>query len=172
MKKILITFLISSILSAYAFTIGQAFPEIKGHTLEKNELTIPKDVKGKFTLVALASSMRAQEDLDTWLQPMYSSFAENPMYAVNLFIIPLTKGFILVGPDKVESQIKASLDKEYYKYILVYNGEVGPIRKALGMEEKDKPYLYVIDPRGNITYKTSGKYTEEKMEEIADKLSE
>ena len=172
MKKILFTFLISSILSAYAFTIGQAFPEIKGHTLEKNELTIPKDVKGKFTLVALASSMRAQEDLDTWLQPMYSSFAENPMYAVNLFIIPLTKGFILVGPDKVESQIKASLDKEYYKYILVYNGEVGPIRKALGMEEKDKPYLYVIDPRGNITYKTSGKYTEEKMEEIADKLSE
>ena len=172
MKKTLLLFAIAATLASFTFSIGQPFPTMKGHTLENKEMTLPLDVMHKFTVVAIASTMRAQEDLDTWLQPMYSSFAENPMYPVNLFVIPMANGFILAGPDKVEKQIKASMDKDFYKYVLVYSGEVAPIRKALGMDEKDKPYLYVIDPRGNITYKTSGKYTEAKMEEIADKLSE
>ena len=150
----------------------QPFPLMKGHTLEKKEMTLPADLKGKYALLAIASSMRAQQDLETWLQPMYSSFAENPMYAVNMFVVPMTNGFILAGSDKIEQKIKSSMDKEFYKYVLVYDGEVNPLRKELGMDEKDKPYIFVVDPRGVITYRTSGVYTEAKMEQIADALSE
>jgi hypothetical protein len=170
MKKYSILFL--AILGTTLTFAQKPFPQLKGHTLENKEITLPADVKGKFTIVGLASSMKAQEDLETWMQPMYTSFSDNPMYNVNMYIVPMTSGFILAGSDKIEKQIKSATDKALYKYVLIYPGEIAPVRKQLGMEEKDKPYFYIIDPRGNIVYKTSGKYTEKKMEEITDQLSE
>ena len=72
----------------------------------------------------------------------------------------------------VKSQLKKQLDAELQKYILVYSGDINAIKATLEMKEKDKPYFFVIDPRGKITYSTSGAYSEKKMDEISDKLSE
>lgn len=171
MKKIVLSIAVTG-LFAFQAIAGKPFPEMKGHTLENKEVSLPKDGKGKFTIVALASSIRAQQDLETWFQPMYSSFTDNPMYNVNMFIVPMVNGFILAGPDKIERQIKEKTDKDLYKYVMIYPGDVSPVRKSLEMDDKDKPYIYIIDPHGEVVYKTSGAYTEQKMEEITDQLSE
>lgn len=171
MKQLTIIFTLL-FFNSFAFA-GKPFPELKGHTLDKKEVSLPSAGKGKFTVIGIASSMRAQNDLQSWFQPMYTSFAENPMYQyVKMYIIPMTKGFIMAGPEKIEKQIKSNTDTSLYKYILVYAGEVKPMKKELGMDEDDKPYIIIIDPRGEIVYKTSGKYSEQKLEEITDKLSE
>jgi hypothetical protein len=40
------------------------------------------------------------------------------------------------------------------------------------MTKKEEPYFFVVDPRGKVTYTTSGVYTDAKLEAITDHLSE
>ena len=53
---------------------GQSFPEINVIDLNDKALAIPNDTKGKFSLIGLAFSEAAQQDLYSWSQPVFSEF--------------------------------------------------------------------------------------------------
>jgi uncharacterized membrane protein (UPF0182 family) len=150
---------------------AQKFPEIKGHTLAGKEVTLPNAGKGKFLLLGIAQTQKAQADIESWLQPLYASFMENSMYPTVMYVVPMTGGKI-VGTETIEKKLRQVLDTSYHNYVLVYSGDPSPIRKQLNMEEKDKGYIFVVDPRGDVIYKTSGKYSDVKLEEMTDKMSD
>jgi predicted transcriptional regulator len=52
----------------------------------------------------------------------------------------------------------------------VYRGDVDAYKASLGMDDKEKPYIYVLDATGKVVHMTSGAFTEEKMDDIEDKL--
>ncbi len=168
-KKYLIVVAVCSMMLLGFRVADIQFPELAAQTLDDKTITIPKDTKGKFTLIGLASSQKAQTDLEGWIDPVYKSFTSNPMFQVRLYFVAMAGGGTA---GVVKSQLKKQLDAELQKYILVYSGDINAIKATLEMKEKDKPYFFVIDPRGKITYSTSGAYSEKKMDEIADKLSE
>ena len=150
-------------------TADVQFPELVAQTLDDKTITLPKDVKGKFIFVGMASSQKAQTDLETWIDPVYKSFVGNETFQVQLYFVAMANS---ATAGTVKNQMKKQLDAELQKYILVYSGDISPFKTALDMKEKDKPYFFVIDPRGKVTYSTSGAYSEKKLDEIADKLSE
>ena len=47
------------------------FPKLEGHTLEGTAITIPIADTKKFTIVGICYKRSAEEDLKTWIQPMY-----------------------------------------------------------------------------------------------------
>ena len=55
---------------------GDVFPEIDVLDLNNEALTIPADIKGKFSLIGVAFSEDAQQDLYTWSQPVFSEFLQ------------------------------------------------------------------------------------------------
>ena len=53
---------------------AQMIPSFSGETLENKQVTIPGDTKGKYAFLCFASSMKAQKDLESWMDPVYNKF--------------------------------------------------------------------------------------------------
>lgn len=173
MKRLSFFLLSAAFMLLAAFSpANEDFPELTGKTLSGKTVTIPTDVTGKYTLVGIAYSMKAQDDLETWIEPVYQSLMDNPFFPVNLYFIPMTGDIKLMSQDKMETRMKEMMDSKLYKYILVYPGEPKPYVSALDMKEKDTPYFFVLDPKGKVVYSTSGAYSEKKLEAITDHMSE
>ena len=156
-----------------AQVVGKIFPALDGETVEDLVITIPEDTKGKYTLIGMAYSKKSEEDLNTWLQPAYSTFINKAEglfssfgYDVNLFFIPMYTGLKAAASGAGKSQVRSKVDSRLHPHILFYKGQLKPYKDALDFEKKNVPYFFVLDKNGKIIYATSGKYTEKKMEDI------
>jgi hypothetical protein len=178
MKKILLLSVI--LLASFAFTyrqaVGKAFPELKGETLTDKPITFPDDTKGKYTLLGLALSRKAEEDLQSWLNPSYNKFVlksglMDAGYDVNTYFVPMYTGISQPVSGIGKKNMKEGTDKNFYPYLVYYKGEAKKYREGLKLEDKETPYIFLLDKDGVIVYSTSGKYTDKKMEEIEEKLN-
>lgn len=165
------TFAICSVTMAQ---VGDEFPELTGETLDERILTIPEDTEGKFTLVALASSEKAEEFLRGWYEPVYNHFIAktgmfDDQFDVHVFFVPMFTGGQKIGKNKVmKSMKKESKSDELFPHVLFYEGDLKLYQDALDMRKKDLPYIFLIDPDGEIAYATSGYFKQEKMDAIDD----
>ena len=176
-NKIIFTLIISASLF-FSFkkkpgVIGTVFPELTGTTLTDKKVTIPTDTKGKSTLIALAFSSDAEEELKTWAHPTYELFIDpNQLqgYDINLYFIPIFSGAKAALAESAREKFKKENDPELHPYVLIYRGEVDKYKTALGMDKKSTPYIFVLDKDGKVVYSTSGIYTEAKMDAIEDAI--
>ena len=172
-KSLIVAFvLITGLLKAQT---GNDFPSIGGNTLDERTLMIPKDTKGKYTLIGMAYSKAAEQELQTWFQPVYSTFLEktkpglfNQSYDVNLYFIPMFTGANQAASGAATKKLKQGLDKSLQPHVLVYKGDLKTYKDQLDFEKKDTPYFFILDKEGIIVYTTSGKFTEEKMAKIEE----
>jgi ATP synthase subunit 10 len=171
-----LTFLVISIvflsMAAFLPDDNYDFPIMSGTNLAGKNISLPLDAHGKYALIGMVRSMKAEQDMISWIEPVYASIAGNSMFQVKMYFIPMTGGIEGVSTETVKRKLKESMDSSLYKYVFLYTGPVQEYVKKLGMKDKDLPYIYVVDPRGKVTYVESGKYTEKKLENITDKLAE
>jgi ATP synthase subunit 10 len=172
--SILFSIFIISIGSLLALTRSdnKPFPVITGISLNDKPMTLPDQARGKFAIVAMIFSMKAETDVIPWMDPINKTIMGNIMFQANVFFVPMTGAIKGVNEELVKKKLKESMDTSLYKYVLLYKGPTDEIIKQLHVTDRDEPYFFVIDPRGKLTFTTSGKYTEDKLEEIADKISE
>lgn len=155
---------------------GKVFPSLSGETLSEQMLTIPEDTRGKFTLVGMASSEKAEEFLRGWYEPVYNKFIAktgmfDDQFDVHVFFVPMFSGRHKLGKNKVMSSMKKeSKSDELFPHVLFYEGDLKVYEDELKMEKKDLPYIFLIDPEGKVAYATSGYYNDRKMEAIDDIL--
>ncbi|MBL4593646.1 MAG: hypothetical protein JKX68_07525, partial [Flavobacteriales bacterium] len=77
--------------------VGEVFPDITGESLEKTSVKLPAASKGKFCLIGMASSQKAEADLQTWMQPVYDIFMNQHTfisidYNLDIYFIPMFTG--------------------------------------------------------------------------------
>lgn len=178
-KSLLTTVTVCAIHLAVYSQSPKPFPELKGITLEDMSITLPKDTKGKFTLLGLAYSKAAEAELITWYQPVYSSFIEknkpslfNESYDVNLYFIPMFTGVNQSAIGVTTKKMKEALDKVLHKNVLVYKGELKSYKDQLHLDKNDTPYFFVLDKQGNIIHTATGKYSDEKLAKIEELIEE
>jgi hypothetical protein len=157
-----------------AFTTGDTkdFPAFRGVTLSGKSVSLPDPANKKYTFIGVAYSMEAQDPMYTWAQPVYDRLVDNPMFPVNTYFVAMTGKIKLMSQDKIKAKMKENLDPELYKYVVVYQDNPQQYIEALEMDDKQLPYFFVIDPKGKITYSTSGEFDEDKFEKVTDALSE
>jgi hypothetical protein len=170
-------FLLVGFSQSYAQVVGKMFPALDGETVKDKVITIPNDTKGKYTLLGMAYSKKSEEDLNTWLQPAYSTFINKADglfasfgYDVHLFFIPMYTGIKAAASGAGKSQVRKKVDSRLHPHILFYKGKLKPYKDALAFEKKKVPYFFVLDKNGKIIYATSGKYTDKKMQQIEELL--
>ncbi|PCI93856.1 MAG: hypothetical protein COB15_15605 [Flavobacteriales bacterium] len=169
MKKLAII-LIPLIIVQFSFANnGDTFPSITGESLKNKMIELPKAAKGKYCLIGMASSRKAEADLQTWMQPVYDLFINQntfiPIdYNMDIFFIPMFTGANQAAYKKVMKKTKAEIDPELAPYVLFYKGSLDPYKAHL--KDKNKPYFFVLDENGKIVYSTSGKYTAKKLDQI------
>jgi hypothetical protein len=91
-------------------------------------------------------------------------------YDVNVYFVPMFTGVNAAATGTAKRKAIKNIDPQLLPYILFYKGELKPYKEALDFEKKDIPYFFVLDAEGKILYATSGKFTEQKMEQIEEVL--
>lgn len=159
---------------------GGLFPSLTAENLDSKNINVPTDTKGKYTLIGLAYSQKAQQDLQTWLQPIYENFIAKPTkpvlfdetYDVNLYLIMMFTGSNEGMAGTAKKKMQQDLDPELKPHVLLYKGDISTYKEKLSLSEKDKPYFFVLDEEGKIVHSTSGAYSEAKMGKIEELLEE
>lgn len=177
MKHLLFIFCSIFIAQTHA-QVGSPFPTLTGETLNEEVTTIPEDTRGKFTLVAMASSEKAEEFLRGWYEPVYNHFIAktgmfDDQFDVNVYFVPMFTGGKRIGKDKVMKSVKKnSSSDELFPHVLFYEGDLSVYKKELNMTKKDLPYIFLIDPKGEVAYATSGYFKQHKMDAIDELMIE
>ena len=158
----------------FAQVKGQ-FPPLTGHTLEGNAISLPLAGTKKFTIVGLCYKRSAEEDLKTWIQPMYDVFVARPKgtdyfdvasyFDVNYYFIPLISGF-----KKAAADFKAATQQDLWKNVIDCDTDIKLLKTQMKPSNDDIPCFYVIDTSGKIVEVVTGKYSEAKMDKIQEAI--
>jgi hypothetical protein len=174
---LLSAFLFVTTLAVNAQVIGKVFPDMVAENVEDKKVTLPKDVAGKYTLIGLAYSKKSEDELNSWFQPVFQKFIQKTNglmsgfgYDVNVYFVPMFTGVNAAATGTAKRKAIKNIDPQLLPYILFYKGELKPYKDALDFEKKDIPYFFVLDAEGKILYATTGKFTEQKMEQIEEVL--
>lgn len=168
---------IFTLLTFFSFAqSGLVFPTLNGETLHKKNITIPDDVKGKYTLLGLAYSQKAEDDLKTWYIPAYNKFIAktgmmDDMYDVNIYFVPMFSGAKKVAKPKAMKELEKKSDSKIHPYVLFYAGDLSPYRDQLKMNSKSEPYFYLLDSAGRIVWTVSGDFKQEYFDNLETILS-
>ncbi len=154
--------------------VGKDFPLIEGQTVEGITISLPKAVKGKYALIGLASSLAAQEDLNTWLQPMYDNFIRkaekgqlfDDSYDVFTYFVSIINGANKAASGSIKKRFKEQADKELLPLAIFYEGDLKPLKEYLSIKNTETVYFYLLDANGKIVHVVYGKYSTAKMEDI------
>ncbi len=157
--------------------IGKPFPSMDVETINDLKMKLPDSVKGKYTLLGLAYSKKAEDELVTWFEPIFHKFIEKPTglmkgfgHEVNVFFIPMFTGINAAGAGIAKRKALKTTDPQLMPYILFYKGQLKPYKESLNLEGKDSPYFFVLDSTGKVVYTTMGSYSEDKLDEIESVL--
>ncbi|SRR5690554_849217 len=177
MKKIVLS-IVFICANLFAFgQVGENFPEVTVTDLNDKEEVIPKDTKGKFTLIGVAFSEDAQRDLYSWSEPVYNEFMNENNFA-SLVYDPHVKLILMFGGgnqlvyNKAKEQILEGTDESLRNNVVLYKGEVKTYRKSLKMKDRKIPYFFVLDKKGKIIYAASGKYNKKTLEEVGNLIED
>lgn len=172
------TLILSLLLLASGFSmaqvIGKTFPNMDAETVEDKKVKLPGDVKGKYTLLGLAYSKKAEDELNSWFSPVFEKFVrkntgslfDNMGYDVNVYFIPMFTGVNAAATGTAKKKALKNVDPQVLPNILFYKGELKQYKEALDFEKKDTPYFFVLDAEGKIVYATSGKFSTKKLDEV------
>jgi hypothetical protein len=152
---------------------GVKFPGLTGETLENKKINIPKTTLGKYTLVGLAQSKKAEDDLNTWLKPVFETFLMKTTglfaafnYDVNVYFVPVFTGLKTAAAGPARKKAIKNIDPRLHSNILFFKGNFKEYEETLKIEEKDLPYFFVLNQEGKVVYSTSGRYSDQKMQEV------
>lgn len=175
MKKTLVScllLLVSGI--SMAQVVGKTFPAMEAETVEDKKVKLPGDIKGKYTLLGLAYSKKAEDELNSWFSPIFEKFVRKNTgslfdgmgYDVNVYFIPMFTGVNAAATGTAKKKALKNVDPQVLPNILFYKGELKQYKEALDFEKKDTPYFFVLDAEGKIVHATSGKFSTKKLDEV------
>jgi hypothetical protein len=177
MRFLLVFGFVSLALMCVAQIEGKMFPDMIAETVDDKKVNLPLDTKGKYTLLGLAYSKKSEGELNSWFGPIFSTFIQKTTglmsgmgYDVNVYFIPMFTGVNAAATGTAKKKAAKDVDPQLLPYLLFYKGKLEPYKDALDFQHKDVPYFFVLDPQGKIVYATSGKYSDEKLEEIESKI--
>jgi len=157
---------------------GKQFPDLTGETFSGKTLNVPKDTKGKISVIGVCFSKSAEDELKTWLNPVYNTFiakkdTNNIFNAsvnedVNFYFIPMLNTVNQVFEKGSKERIRNGTDKEFWPYLVFYTGPIKPYKEDFEIKDTKIPYFFVLDENGKILHVESGKYMEKKMENITE----
>ena len=182
MKQIKICLLCLIVLALYqsvsAQVIGKMFPLLEAETVNDEMVKLPRETKGKYTLLGLAYSKKSEKDLNTWFNPVFNKFIQPKLgggglfsafaYDVNVYFVPMFTGINAAATGTAKRKAAKNIDSRLLPYILFYKGKLKPYKDSLSFEKKDVPYFFVLDESGKIVYATTGAYTESKMDALEE----
>ena len=65
--------------------VGNNFPTVVGESLTNEVISIPKDTKGKYSIVGMAWSKKGEEELEDWFVPVFDLFVDKESFIPTVY---------------------------------------------------------------------------------------
>ncbi len=175
MKYVLI-FLALFISFCFSAQVGKVFPPIQGKTLDDKLISVPSK-NGKYSVIAIAFSRQAEDDLKKWLNPLFQTFIKDEkennkgmdmadVYDVNFVFVPMITGF-----KRIADEFKKDTDPQFWKYIMdTEKTDINSLQKSMLIEDSKIPYFFVLDASGKVLEVQSGKFLPAKIDKLEDAI--
>lgn len=160
--------------SFFSLRSQDAFPSIEVEKIEGRVLSFPNDIDAPFSLVGVAMSKKAEEELRTWQVPIYNKFIAktglmDDMFDVEVAFIPVFTGASQLTKTKVVKKLKENNEKLVLENLYIYSGKKEPFIR-LGVKESKEPYFYLLDADGSILWSEKGAFRQAYLDRIEEIL--
>jgi len=143
---------------------GKPFPEITSKSLAGRVVTLPDAVKGKVALVCIAFVRSAQSMIDSWAQPFEQEFGKDSRFTV--YEVPMISTGWKVFSWMIDSGMRGGIPLEKHDNVVTFYGDYSGYQEALGMENTDLAYVFLLDPEGIVRWKGQGYASPETEKEL------
>lgn len=154
----------------------RSFPAVSGERSDGTVVELPKASAGRYAIICLAYGQKAGPLLEEWYGPAYLRFiAKHGLFAseidADVYFVPLFVGLNKAGYGPTMKKLREQGDPDVAKRVVFLKGDHDGLREALGMKDKEAPYVFVVDPQGRIVHRTEGAYSDDKLDAIEEALA-
>ena len=150
---------------------GEAyFPEVEGRNLQFEDRVFPQDFVGEWNLALVAFQREHQELINTWLPEAEELEGRFPGFAYYEFPIirelgGLSQRFIDGGMRVAVRQAKAR------ERTVTFYTDKERFRTALQIPGEETIHVILVDPAGEVLWRTTGPLTAEKLTALEERLA-
>lgn len=148
---------------------GNRFPTIEAYNLAGKLVSIPRDCKGKPTLISIAFVEKAQLQIDTWAKPFMQQFVNNSM--AYYYEIPMINVENRWYQKYIDWGMRSSLPAGMHSKVMTYYGDLEPYRKALQLNDINKAYIFLLNEKGDMIYRNEGFAQPTQLKELFTKTN-
>lgn len=142
--------------------VGKTFPQVRGNSLTKEEITIPDKYKGKVTVLLVGYQQKTQFDIDRWILGLLQ--AEVPVEIVE---VPTIAGMM---PQMVQSFIdngmRSGIPKDDWASVVTVYEDASKIIEAIGNERPQSAHVVLLDREGHIVWSSNIGYSAKQVIEL------
>lgn len=153
-----------------AVTGNRRFPTVRGVSLADAELTLPGDLEGERNLLAVAFHRSHQKAVDTWI-PLFREL-EVSVPDLACYEVPTISGGWSPLRRFIDGGMKAAIPDPLTRSrtVTVY-GDVGRVTGALGLPDRDRIAIVLVDRRGEVFWMDRGPLEGDPPQELLEALS-
>ena len=134
---------------------NRAFPQVKGESLTKEEITLPDHFKGKVTVLLVGYKQNAQFDIDRWILGILQ--AEIP---VELVEVPTISGMVpQMIQGYINSGMRGGIPKEDWGSVVTVYSDAKKIVEAIGNEAPQNAHVVLLNKNSEIVWSTNRGYS-------------
>jgi hypothetical protein len=144
------------------------FPTVRAKTLAGRCVTFPTETKGKVGIVFIAFQQSAQSQIDTWVQPMISSYLDQP--DVSYYELPMISGAYRPVSRFIDSGMRGGVPNALHDRTATFYGQRSTFFKSMKITDTTRAYLFVLSKDGHIVFRTSGRSTDDLVQQAIDAI--
>jgi hypothetical protein len=146
--------------------VGQRFPEITSKSLAGTVVTLPEIAEGKVALICIAFVRRAQSMIDSWAQPFELEFGKDSRFII--YEVPMISEAWKLLSWMIDSGMRGGIPVDKHDNVVTFYGNYSGYRQALGMEDTNFAYIFLLDHEGIIRWTGKGYSRPENVKELIE----
>jgi hypothetical protein len=137
------------------------FPEVTGSNLLRRKVTLPDDLQGQINILFIAFQQWQQTSVDSWIPTARQ--LERTFSSVRYFEIPVIYKMNKLSQTFLNEGMRAGIPNSNTreKTITLYLDKLA-FRRAVDIPNEDEIAILILDQQGNILWRSTGVYSEEK----------
>lgn len=117
-------------------------------------------------LICIAFVRSAQSMIDSWVQPFEREFGKDSRFLV--YEVPMINTAWKVFSWIIDSGMRGGIPVEKHDNVVTFYGDYSEYQKALGMENTNLAYIFLLDQKGIICWKGHGYASPETEKELVE----
>mgnify|MGYP001829155217 CR=1 FL=1 len=145
------------------------FPTVSGFNLDRQEFVFPGDLAGELNILFIPFLQQQQAVVNTWIPFAQESEAAFP--GVVYYELPTIEEMPALSRLFVNEGMRAGIpDPTARERTITLYIDTQRFREALDIPGKNEVHVLLVDREGEILWRTSGSFSEEKGQELLDAI--